>query len=228
MSTNTTSRPATTTGAWVSNGKNSARLRGTGRRRSLPHLLLGALLVLACAGGFVLFSLDSGDRQAVLALARDVPVGHLLTRQDLRQVNAALDPAIAAVGVDQAATVVGKPMAASLPAGTLLTPRSVGDATVPPAGQAIAALALKPGQFPPEVTAGARISVVFVPAQAGTATGPPADAGAVWPAVVTSVAGTPNDQTTVVSVQLTEPAARQVAAVPAGQLAIVMLAAGGR
>ncbi|GHE80951.1 hypothetical protein GCM10017786_09030 [Amycolatopsis deserti] len=228
MSTNTTTRPDTAPGPWVSDRKNARRFRGTGRRRSLPHLLLGLLLVLACAGGFVLFSLDSGDRRAVLALARDVPVGHVLTPQDLRQVNLALDPAVAVVGVDQAATVVGRPMATSLTAGALLTPRSVGDAAVPGAGQAIAALALKPGQFPPEVTAGARVAVVFVSAPAGTAASPPVDGGMVWPAVVTNVAGTPNDQTTVVSVQLPETAARQVAAIPAGQLSVVMLAAGGR
>ncbi|MEU0470942.1 hypothetical protein ABZ215_43750, partial [Amycolatopsis sp. NPDC006131] len=94
--------------------------------------------------------------------------------------------------------------------------------------QAIAALALKPGQFPPEIAGGARVAVVFVPGQAGTATSPPADGGTVWPAVVTSVASAPNDQTTVVSVQLAEASARQVAAVPAGQLSLVMLAAGGR
>lgn len=228
MSTNTTNRPDTAAGPWVSSGKNVPRFRGTGRRRSLPHLLLGVLFVLACAGGFVLFSLDSGDRQAVLALARDVPVGHVLTAQDLRQVNLALDPGVAAIGVDQAATVVGRPMATSLTAGALLTPRSVGDPLVPGTGQAIAALALKPGQFPPEVAPGARVSVVFVPAQSGTAASLPVEGGMVWPAVVTTVVGTPNDQTTVVSVQLTEAAARQVAAVPAGQLSVVMLAAGGR
>jgi hypothetical protein len=45
--------------------------------------------------------------------------------------------------------------------------------------------------------------------------------------VVTSVASAPNEQTTVVSVQLVEGAARQVAAVPAGQLSLVMVSPGG-
>ncbi|MBY8853919.1 hypothetical protein K7G98_39085, partial [Saccharothrix sp. MB29] len=60
-------------------------------------------------------------------------------------------------------------------------------------------------------------------------TGPPSDTVPVWPAVVTSVTTPANEQATVVSVQLTEAAARQVAAVPAGQLSIVMLSTrGGR
>ncbi|MGW4115278.1 SAF domain-containing protein [Actinosynnema sp. NPDC004786] len=236
MSTNITTRPdidrATNAanGPWINDRKkpSASRSRTTGRRRSVPYLLLGVLLVLTCVGGFVLISLNSGDRQAVLALARGVPVGHVLTTQDLRQVNVAVDPGVAVVGADQVATVVGRPMATSLSAGALLTPDAVGAAALPATGQAIAALVLKPGQVPREVGPGARVSVVFVPGQAGTATSPPADGGMVWPAVVTSVTTPANDQNTVVSVQLSAAAARQVAAVPAGQLSIVMLSAGGR
>ncbi len=237
MSTNTTIRPdtdratSTANGSWISDGKklSASRLRTAGRRRSVPYLLLGVLLVLACVGAFVVISLNSGDREAVLALARGVRVGHLLTTQDLRQVNVAVDPGVAVVGADQAATVVGRPMATSLSAGALLTPDAVGGAAIPTSGQAIAALALKPGQFPAEVGPGGRVSVVFVPGQAGTASSPPADGGTVWPAVVASVTTLANEQNTVVSVQLSEAAARQVAAVPAGQLSIVMLSTvGGR
>lgn len=236
MSTNTTirsdtDRPATMADSpWIGDDRkqHASRLRATNRRRSVPYLLLGVLLVLACVGGFVLVSLNSGDRRAVLALARDVSVGHVLTMQDLRQVNVAVDSGVAVVGAEQAGTVVGKPMATSLSVGALMTPDSVGGAAVPASGRAIAAFALKPGQFPPEATAGARVSVVFAPGQAGAATGPPADGGTTWPAVVTSVTTPPHEQAAVVSVELAEAAARQVAAVPVGQLSIVMLSAGGR
>ncbi|MFI6098181.1 SAF domain-containing protein [Lentzea sp. NPDC051213] len=228
--------PATTSapGVWTGNGTKpdtASRLRGTGRRRNIPYLLLGVLLVLVCVGTFLLISLNSGDRRPVLALARAVTVGQVLTAQDLRQVNVAVDPGVSVVDAGQAASVVGKTMSTSLPAGALLTPDVVGVAAVPVAGQAIAALSLKPGQFPAEVSAGARVSVVFV-LGGGAVASPPAvsssDAAAVWPAVVTSVTSPPNDQTTVVSVQLTEAAARQVAAVPVGQLSLVMLSGGGR
>ncbi|EWC64530.1 putative membrane protein [Actinokineospora spheciospongiae] len=235
MSTNTTIRPgtdrpaSTAAGPWVGDNKKtpSSRLRATGRRRSVPYLLLGVLLVLACVGGFVLISLHSDDREPVLALARGVPVGHVLAAQDLRQVNVAVDPGVAVVGADQAAVVIGRPMATSLSAGALLTPDAVGAAAAPAGGQAIAALALKPGQVPTEVGPGARVSVVAVSGQPGTASSPPDENATVWPAVVTSVTFPANEQTAVVSVQLTEAAARQIAAVPAGQVSIVMLSAGG-
>jgi hypothetical protein len=236
MTTHTPIRPGTNhadgtaNSPWVRDGKKSSslHLRDTGRRRRLPYLLLGVLLVSVCVGGFVLISLNSGDRHAVLALARGVSVGQALTAQDLRQVNVAVDPGVSVVSADQAASMVGRPMATSLSVGALLTPDAVGDAIVPANGQAIAALALKLGQFPPEVSPGTRVSVVFVPGQPGTNSSAPADDGTVWPAVVTSVTAATNDQITVVSVQLTEAAARRVAAVPAGQLSIVMLPGSGQ
>jgi hypothetical protein len=51
---------------------------------------------------------------------------------------------------------------------------------------------------------------------------------AVWPGTVTSVTAPANEQTTAVSVLLTDTAARQVAAVPTGQLSVVLLPGGGR
>ncbi len=242
MTTNITTQPGTgrtTTsapnGSWVADGKKPvSRLRGTGRRRSIPHLLLGVLLVLACAAAFAVVSLNSGNRQQVLALARPVSVGQMLTAQDLQQVSVAADPGVSIVDASQAASVMGKTMSTSLPAGALLTLDAVSGAGIPAEGEAIAALSLKAGQFPPEVSPGTHVSVVFVPGQAGATVSSPSTAdslpgsGTVWPAVVTSVTTPPNEQTTVVSVQLSEDAAREVAAVPAGQLSIVMLSGGGR
>lgn len=220
--------------SWLGSRKKpdtGSRLRGGRRRRSVPHLLLGALLVLACAAGFVLWSLNVGQRQPVLALARPAAVGHVLSAQDLRQVNIAADPGVSTVAGSKVSTVVGKSMATSLPAGALLSPEVLGTAAVPGQGQAIAALALKAGQFPPELAPGARVSVVFVRGSAtGSSSIPPSsqDNGSTWPATVTSVTARANEQTTVVSVQLSEAAARQVAAVPSGQLSVVMLAGGGQ
>ena len=209
---------------------------GGRRRRSVPHLLLGLLLVLACVVAFLVVSLTTGDRRPVLALARSVTVGQVLSVQDLRQVEVAVDAGVGVVPADQAAAVVGRSMATSLPAGALLPPDAVGAAAmVPAAGQAIVALALKSGQLPVEVAAGARVSVVLVPTQPSTggAADGPGEGGApgrsrAWPAVVTSVSVPPNEQVTVVSVQLAEAAAGEVAAVPVGQLSVVMLAGGGR
>lgn len=237
MTTTSTTQPDThrptpsATGTWTTDARKPAsRLRGTKRRRRIPHLLLGALLVLACAAAFLLVTLNSDTKQPVLALAQPVSVGQVLSAQDLKQANVAVGPGVSVVDAGQTASVVGKTMAENLPAGALLTPDAVSGTGVPRTGQALAALSLKAGQFPPEVSPGAHVSVVFVPGQAGTGlVNPPTpDSTMVWPAVVTSVTTPPNQQITVVSVQVTPAAARQIAAVPAGQLAVVMLPGGGR
>lgn len=232
MNTKTTTQPQTghqpAIGSWFAGGKPVSRLRG-GRRRRIPYLVLGVLLVLACASGFVVISAEFGNRLPVLALARPVTVGQVLTAQDLRQVNVAVDPEVSVVDAAQADSLVGKRMSTSLPAGALLSTADVGGTAVPTEGQAIAALALKAGQFPPEISPGTHVSLVFVPRRTGVAfVDPPSlDASLAWPAVVVDVLTSPNEQATVVSVQMAEDIARQVAAVQAGQLALVMLASGG-
>lgn len=221
-----------TEGSWVhsrTRSSSESRLRGGPRARSVPHLMLGVLLVIACAGGFALVSLNLGQRQPVLALARPVTVGHVLTPADLQQVSIAADAGVSVMAASRASEAVGATMAVSLPAGSLLTRGVLGAAAVPQAGQAIAAFALKAGQFPPEVAAGAHVLVVLVPATAGAAGSPGAPgAGSVWPATVTGVAANPNLAVTVVSVQLSESDARQVAAVPSGSLSVVMVSGGGQ
>jgi hypothetical protein len=196
-------------------------------RRSVPHLLLGVLLVLACAVGALALTLQLGGSRPVLATARAVTVGQVLTAADLRQVSLPADSDVRAVDADSAAALIGRPVAVSLPAGALLTPESFGGAGAPPVGQAIVAVALDPGRLPLEVSSGDRVSVVATPAPASGATDPGRTVPRSWQGVVTSVEPSDTGQLTVVSVQLPEGPAREVAAVPSGQLAVVLVAVGG-
>ncbi len=223
----TGNRPSTSDeAAWVSDKRRSVtRMRG--RKRSLPYLILGVLLVVTCAGTFLWISLTANDRQPVLALSRPVTVGHVLTPQDLQQVNVAVEAGVLVIDAGQAGSVVGKTMAVSLSSGALLTPDSVDAPAVPVAGQSIAALALKAGQFPVEAGPGARVSVVLVPNGSQTSS-VAAETSTTWPGVVTSMSSPSNEQLTVVSVQVAEAAARQIAVVPTGQLSLVLLAGGGQ
>lgn len=202
-----------------------SRLQG-GSRRSVPYLALGALLVIACATGFAVLVSQLDERTQVLALARPVTIGQVLTPADLQEVSIAAEPQVATVPSSQAGGVVGSTMAVSLPAGSLLTPATLGDALVPGTSEAFVALALAPGQFPPEVSPGARVLLVVVsdsPAD-GTA---PAERPPGWVATVIGVHQTATDATTVMSVQLGEDDAHELAAA-AGQVSVVMVSTGGR
>ncbi len=186
------------------------------------------LLVVLCVGGAVWWTTSTQDRVPVLALAQPVPLGHVLTPADLRGIDVSAAPGVALIRADQAASVLGRPMATSLGAGALLIPEAVGAAAIPAAGRAVVAVGVKPGQFPPELAAGAPVAVVVTAAATGTSTTGRGQApGTSWRATVVGVAPAGTDQTSVVSLDLDTSGASQLAQVPAGQLALVMQPAGG-
>jgi hypothetical protein len=201
-------------------------MSGGGRRRSVPYLLLGVLLVVVCAAGGVFAAMQLGNRESVLALARPVVVGQILTAQDLKQVSMAPDSGLDLMPASAASTVVGQQVAYSMPAGSLVTRSLLGAPQIPPQGKAIAAVGLKPGQFPPDLSSGTAVVVITTPGQSAT-TGTSSGQTLSWTAVVTGIATSSNDQTTVVSLQLSDSDARALASAPAGQLSLVAIAGGG-
>jgi hypothetical protein len=189
--------------------------------------MLGVLLIVVCAAGGVFTATQLAHRDSVLALARPVAVGQIVSAQDLKQVSIAADSDMDVVPASMASTVVGQPVAYSLPAGSLVTRSVLGSPNVPPPGQAIAAVGVKPGQFPPDLSPGSTVAVLTTPLQSSTS-GAASGQTFSWTAVVTGISAGRNDQTTVVSLQLSESDARAVASAPAGQLSLVAIAGGGR
>lgn len=229
ISTDTKTRKASSSNSWAGHdGKAPSRLTGGARRRSVPHLLLGVLLVLGCAAGGVLAGMQLGDRERVLALARPVAVGQILSAQDLKQVGMPRDSGMDLMPASATSAVVGQPVSFSLPAGSLLSRSVLGAPLIPVPGKAIAAVGLKPGQFPPDLSVGTTVTVLTT--RQGTTPGIAAGTGQTssWTAVVASVATRETEQTTVVSLQLSELDARALAAAPAGQLSLVAIAGGVR
>lgn len=202
-----------------------ARLARMIPRRRLPHLVLGLLLVVGCATGGVVIASQLGDRVTVLALAQPVTVGQVLSAADVHQISISTDTGLDVIGADELSTVVGQSVAFSLPQGSLLTRAALGSPQIPPAGQAIAAVGLKPGQFPPELAVGTRVAVMVRPdAQV------PGDAAPTssWTAVVSGVQRADVEQITVVSLHLGERDARELASAPEGQVRMVALNGGER
>uniref|UniRef100_UPI002AD2130C SAF domain-containing protein n=1 Tax=unclassified Frankia TaxID=2632575 RepID=UPI002AD2130C len=201
---------------------------GPRRRRRLPYLLLGVVLVVGCAAAGLLAGARVGSRQPVLVLARPVMVGQVLAAADLREVRISAE-SVNTIPAGSKDTVLGRPVAYSLPAGMVLSRAALGAAQVPPAGWAIAAVALKDGQFPTGLSAGSRVVVVVtVGTSAVSITSTSSAAVRAWEATVVAVQARDTNQTTVVSLQLAEDDARALAAAPAGQVGIVTVNGGGR
>ena len=204
------------------------------RRRSVPLAAGGVVLVVACALVFAEGWLQAGHRQPVLALARPVAAGQVITAADLETVRVSAAGPVSLVPASRQDEVVGSTAAVSLPAGSLLAGGDIG--TPPPVkGQVRLGIALKPGAYPPDLAAGEDVDVLATPAAAASGSSSSGTAPAALPvgeAVVLSVspaAATGGSGDTVVEIQVPADAMPQVtAANAAGQIALATIPAGGR
>jgi hypothetical protein len=201
------------------------------RRRSVPLAAGGVVLVVVCALVFAEGWLRAGDRQPVLALAQPVTAGQVITPGDLETARVSAAGPVSLVPASRQAEVAGSTAAVSMPAGTLLTGADIG--TPPPVkGQVRLGVALKPGQYPPDLAAGQDVDVLATPASGTTSSS--SGSGAALPvgqAVVLSVSAASaasGSGDTVVELQVPADAMPQVAAASAaGQIALATISAGG-
>lgn len=193
---------------------------GLRRGRSLPHILLGSVLVLVCALVFAVTALRVDPTVAVLALAGEVPAGHVLTDADLVSVRVAVDAAVSTVPESERATVVGRSVRLPLAARSLLSDGVLGPSGWPPAGQAVVAVPVKVGRAPAGLAAGAQVLVVVVPSVSNS-TGPAAGAVLQARAAVVAVEAPDTTGTTVVSLLIGSADAVRVVGV-VGDVALVV------
>ncbi len=139
-------------------------------KRRPRRALLAAGVVLVVLGALATYWLtqQSSQRVAVVGVAHDMSWGQVITAADLVQVQIAVDPQLTPIPWSQEATLIGQRAAVDLQAGSLLTPRSVTDQQVPPAGSALVGVSVKSPQLPvTALTAGDKVLLVITPA--GTA-----------------------------------------------------------
>jgi len=212
----------------------SSRLRPRPRRIRLPLAILGLLLVVACALGFGTILTQVGRQYQVLVLSHSVDVGDVIAASDLGLATVSTGTSgIAFITARNESTVIGRPAAVAIPAGAPLIAADLGS-VAPPAGQAVVAVLIKPGDAPPSLAPGAAVWVVIttpetqstgpLPSQATSATAPVA-------ATVTAV-DTPSDtaitQGVIVSLSLPASDVQTVTtAAAAGNVSLALVPPGG-
>ncbi|MEU4499415.1 SAF domain-containing protein [Streptomyces sp. NPDC023998] len=106
----------------------------------------------------------SGQRTAVVIVARDVPVGAQITKEDLGEASIAFDPAVKSVKAAKADTLVSQRAAVDLQAGSLLSPTQVTDKSLVSAGEQLVGVSVKPSQLPATTLApGQKVLIVSTP-----------------------------------------------------------------
>ncbi|MER6443623.1 SAF domain-containing protein [Streptomyces venezuelae] len=193
-------------------GEPVAAPRVVRQRRRRPGLIALSVALIAAGGlsGALLFT-ASGQRTAVLVVARDVPVGAAISDADLAPASLALDPAVKAVPLTGKKSLLGQRAAVALKAGSLLSPGQVTSVSLIKAGEQLVGVALKPSQLPASRLApGQKVLIVSTPdaAQAPAGGGKPAEpAGAPKTLAATVVAvGTASPATGVTVVDVSVPA----------------------
>ena len=229
-----TSEREATNGRQATKGMASSRPRAapSGRRRQLPLVVVGVLLVLGCALAFTDASLHLGSREEVLVVARPIAAGQVVTSGDLRSARLSTGSGLPTVPASDEGSVVGRPAAVPLAAGSLLTTSEVGSASPVGSGSDVVAVGLKAGAYPPDLAPGDRVQVVPVTSTStgGTVTGGGGPtSGSPISATVVGVDPAPasTDGPTVFSLQVTKGGAAEVAELAAaGQASLVQLGAG--
>ncbi len=190
-------------------------------RRRAWLLVAGLLAMVVCAGAFTLVYLGADARVQVLAAARPLAVGQTISAGDLQVVRIVPDTGMALLPATAASQVIGRSVAVPVAAGTLLSEAQLGPVQWPAAGQAVAALPVKPGRLPAGLAAGSPVLVVNVAQDPLLGSDPPVEMPPIPATVVAVAEGVDGTGTAVVTLLLAHADAVAVAGA-AGDLALVL------
>jgi hypothetical protein len=127
---------------------------------------IGVFLIVTLSLAFAVSYSNADERSPVLAVARPVAPGAVITAADLREVGISADPGLRPVPAGDRTKVIGRTAAVALSPGMLLTRAQLASGPTVEAGRAVVGVALKPGQFPPELRIGDSVAVVLATAAA--------------------------------------------------------------
>lgn len=145
----TVTSPAPPTSRLRRNGSTPAPVRvRSARSRRMPWLALA--LVLVVGGGLLVGLLvqSAAERSTVLAAARSIAPGQVITDADLHVVEVGVDGEAALVPAASRSSIVGKVAVVGIPEGALLSPGQVAAGGGIEPGTVVVGALLTPGELP--------------------------------------------------------------------------------
>lgn len=192
-------------------------------RRHGLRVGLAAVLIVAGAGSAGMLATAGDTRTEVLVTARPIQAGHRLDAADLRTTRMTVPAGVATIAASQQPQVVGRRVPIPMLAGQLLSAAVFSAPAWPGAGQAVVAVKLAAGQYPPDVAAGSTVEALFVagPNTATTSSSSSGAPGSVTGMVVAVDHDAVQDGSAVVELRLPAAGADQVAAATTVTLVVV-------
>jgi len=146
------------------------------QRRPLRAVVL-LVVAAVCAGSFALLFTRAGDREPVLALARTVRAGTVITAEDLTVARVSADSKVRPLPASARSRVVGRTTNFTLVEGTVLTQAQLGAPTDPGPDESVVGLLLKGTRVAPGgLRKGDKVQIILT---VSATEGARADSGAV-------------------------------------------------
>lgn len=203
--------------------KRRRRSPGTLFRTSprVRYLVCATLVVVGAITVPTLYHLATGPQPQVLVALRELPAGHVITQGDLGAADGT-GPAASVLPASIKNQLLGHQLKLQLPTGALLSSGDFGP--FPPTGMTVVPVAVKPGQYPPNLQGGDLVAVFPTAATTGTAMQESAHAAATGRVVQIQAA---SDASGTVVVSLETSAAQAPAIAQAPGMVLVTLDAQG-
>lgn len=135
--------------------------RPASRRRT--QILVGVILAAAAVGGNVAIYSSLDSRSPVLQVVRDVPAGAMVTADDLRQVDVAVDGSVRVVDASDLGRVVGQYARVRIVSGSLVVVEALQPDPLVGADSAIVAVSVVDGALPQGLRERSRVRLVIPP-----------------------------------------------------------------
>ena len=205
------------------NTKRPRRSLGTLFRTSprLRYLVCAALVVLGAVTVPTVYRLATGPTPQVLTALRTLPAGHVIIQGDLGTADGS-GPAASVLPAGMKNQLLGHQLKLQVPAGALLSQGDFGP--FPPTGMTVVPVAVKPGQYPPNLQGGDLVAVFPTAGSTGAAAQAAPHAAATARVVQVQAAG---DASSTVVVLLETSAAQAPAIAQAPGMVLVTLDANG-
>lgn len=122
----------------------------------LRYLVCAALVVLGAVTVPTVYRMATGPTPQVLTALRVLPAGHVITQGDLGIADGT-GPAASVLPGSMKDQLLGRQLKLQVPAGALLNRADFGP--FPPTGMTVVPVAVKPGQYPPNLQGGDQVAI---------------------------------------------------------------------